>query len=115
MNTPKKPAYLPDGIVKMVKNKDWHSEDIKAAIRKSGETLESLSEAWGFEKSAVSKALNVAWPEVQELIAAHLDTSPITIWPSRYDQYGLPVNYDRSRRQFNAVKADGNVDFRDAA
>lgn len=70
---------------------DWHSEDIKAAIRKTGVTLTALSIAAGFSPSAVRTCLMTPIPRVQDAIARHLGLKPQDIWPSRYDAKGRPL------------------------
>ncbi len=70
---------------------DWHPEDIKAAVRKSGTSLAALSLAAGLSESAASRALITPWPRVQALIARHLGLRPQDIWPSRYDARGRPL------------------------
>jgi Ner family transcriptional regulator len=69
---------------------DWHSEDIKAAIRKTGVTLTALAVAAGFSNSAVRVCLLRPIPRVQDVIAQHLRLRPQDIWPSRYDAAGKP-------------------------
>ena len=85
---------------------DWHSEDIKAAIRKTGVTLTALSVAAGFSPSAVRTCLLVPIPRVQAAIARHLGLKPQDIWPSRYDANGRPRKGlhagDRTKRSASA-------------
>ena len=76
---------------------DWHPEDVKAAIRKTGVTLKALSLRWGYHESSVRAALRRPWPAVETLIATHLHRKPWTIWPSRYDQFCKP-HYTRRPR-----------------
>ncbi|MBR0681955.1 transcriptional regulator [Roseomonas eburnea] len=83
---------------------DWHPEDIKAAVRKSGTTMSALSRAAGLSVGAAKRALDVPWPRAEAIIAARLGVEPQDIWPSRYDRNGLPlkgrpvsVTADRSR------------------
>jgi Ner family transcriptional regulator len=73
------------------KAKDWHPEDVKAAVRKSGTSLTALAVAAGLSESAVRRALITPWPRVQALIAKHLGREPQDIWPSRYDARGRPL------------------------
>jgi Ner family transcriptional regulator len=68
--------------------KGWHSEDIKAAIRKHGITLESLSEDNGLNKRACSLALIRPFWAAEMVIAEFLGVSPRQIWPQRYDPDG---------------------------
>ena len=70
---------------------DWHREDIKAAVRKSGTTLSALALAHGLSVGAMHRVLRVAWPRAQAIIAAHLGLKPEQIWPSRYDASGRPL------------------------
>jgi Ner family transcriptional regulator len=69
---------------------DWHKEDIKAAVRQSGATLRSLSEAAGYHHSVANQTLCRPWPAIEAVIARHLGVHPMTIWPSRYDMHGNP-------------------------
>jgi Ner family transcriptional regulator len=70
---------------------DWHPEDVKAAVRKTGTTLTALALANGLSESAVRRTLRCPWPKVQGLIARHLGLRPQDIWPSRYDARGRPL------------------------
>jgi Ner family transcriptional regulator len=70
---------------------DWHPEDVKAAIRKTGTTLAALSRAAGLSAGAGKRCLIVAWPRVEAVIACHLGTVPQSIWPTRYDAFGRPL------------------------
>jgi Ner family transcriptional regulator len=70
---------------------DWHREDIKAAIRRSGITLAALSSEHGFTVSSCSWCLMRPWPRMQAIIAQRLGVAPQTIWPSRYDAAGAPL------------------------
>lgn len=85
--------------------RDWDPEDIKAAIRKEGETLASLGIRHGLSRQ--SMALTLARPHAQgeEIIAAFLGVPAHRIWPSRYDANGQrkkpqPRTNYRVRRRF---------------
>ncbi len=95
--------------------KGMHPEDIKAAIRKKGKTLESLSIKWGFEASAVASAISRPWVTVQELIASFLGKSPQEIWPDRYNADGTPKPTKQSKEQNTASSAQINSQIRPAA
>lgn len=69
---------------------DWHPEDVKAAVRKTGTSLTALAVAHGLSESAVRRALICPWPRVEALIAQHLGLKPQQIWPTRYDARGRP-------------------------
>lgn len=85
---------------------DWHPEDVKAAIRKTGTTLTALALAHGLSESAVRITLLRAWPRVEALIARHLGRRPQEIWPSRYDSLGQPRRGLRAvhRKQRSAIR-----------
>jgi Ner family transcriptional regulator len=69
--------------------KDWHPEEIKAAIRMRGSTLTKLGKPHGYNsRAAVSAALRRPWPKLEAIIAEFLGMQPETIWPSRYEQRG---------------------------
>jgi Ner family transcriptional regulator len=69
----------------MDKPRDWHTAEIREAIKKRGLSLSRLSVANGYHPTAVGKALRRPWPRVEQIIAAALGETPQTIWPSRYD------------------------------
>jgi Ner family transcriptional regulator len=79
-------------------HRDWHPEDIKSAIRKTGITLGALGRLHGLPSSACSFTLIRPWTRVQEIIAARIGRKPQDIWPSRYDAAGNPL----PRREINA-------------
>lgn len=66
------------------RHQDWHPEDIKAAVRKTGNTLSSLSKRAGLAPDTLRKTLVFKWPKGQKIIAAAIGVDPSTIWPSRY-------------------------------
>lgn len=84
-------------------SKDWHTEDIKAAIRKTGVTLSELAKQHGRARTSMSMVLREPWPAIERIIADRLNTEPQTIWPSRYDELGRPLpassKNDNSGRQ----------------
>jgi Ner family transcriptional regulator len=84
---------------------DWHSEDIKAAIRKTGMTLSDLSRAAGFCAGAAKCALLTPWPRMVAAIAARLGRKPHEIWPSRYSPDGRPLAGLHIRRRKDLAPA----------
>jgi Ner family transcriptional regulator len=84
---------------------DWHSEDIKAAIRKTGVTLSDLSRAAGFCAGAAKCALLTPWPRMEAAIAARLGRKPHEIWPSRYSPDGRPLAGLHIRRRKDLAPA----------
>lgn len=75
---------------------DWHREEVKAAVRKSGITLKALSEKHGYQADACRRATRFPWPAVEKIIADALGLSPQAIWPSRYDAKGHPLTRRKS-------------------
>jgi Ner family transcriptional regulator len=70
---------------------DWHPADVLAALKKRGHSLAGLSIANGYHPTAAGKALKQAWPAVERIVADALGLQPQLIWPSRYDNEGLPL------------------------
>jgi len=63
-----------------------HVEDIKAAIRKKGQTIVGLSKEFGYHRSAISKTLRQPWPEVEKRLSEFLGIPVSTLFPARYRQ-----------------------------
>lgn len=80
---------------------DWHPEDVKAALRKVGQTLSGLSQSNGYSTSTVGCVLRRPAAGVQAVIAAVLKMKPQDIWPSRYHADGTP----RRRGQYSRPHA----------
>lgn len=68
----------------------WHPEDIKAALRKRGLSLSSVSRRLGLDRDSARHALARPWPRVERAIARALGVTPQEIWPDRYDAAGRP-------------------------
>lgn len=68
---------------------DWHPEDIKAAVRKTGWTLVALSRAYGLPECSAKYALRHPHFDGEMAIAECLSLSPRQIWPSRFDPNGI--------------------------
>lgn len=64
---------------------DWHPEDIKSAVRKTGISIRQLSIQSGFAPGSLRTVLLNPWPQAQAIIAARIGVPPQSIWPSRYD------------------------------
>jgi Ner family transcriptional regulator len=77
--------------------KGWHSEDVKAAIRKKGETLTSLSRRNGLCDSYLRVALIRPSRRAESIIANFIGEEPETIWPARYGTTATPKRR-RARR-----------------
>lgn len=72
---------------------DWHTADIKGALEKRGLSLAEVSRRAGYHPTAAGRALRTSWPELERVIASALGVAPQEIWPSRYDQLGVPLKY----------------------
>ena len=66
--------------------KDWHAEDIKAAVRKRGLTMSQLSRNAGLASDSLRKTLCIHWPKGERIIGNFIDVEPAKIWPSRYGE-----------------------------
>jgi Ner family transcriptional regulator len=82
----------------------WHPEDVKAAIRKRGETLSSLSLKNGFGESYLRNVLMRPLYDGEQIIARFLRVAAGEIWPDRYDQDGKS-NYRRWAAQRRARRS----------
>lgn len=89
--------------------KDWHPETVKAAIRKRGVTLTYLAVTSGYSESAVRKALRRHWPAIEGIVATFLGERPETIWPSRYDSRGRPLNRRRNKRNGGVTESHRQI------
>jgi len=69
---------------------DWHPADVLAALKKRGLNLAGLSVANGYHPTAAGKALKQQWPAMERLLAEAIGMRPQAIWPSRYDDDGIP-------------------------
>lgn len=76
---------------------DWHPADIVAALRKAGWSLAQLSLQHGYtDRGALGQAICKPYPKAERIIAETLGVTPQTIWPTRYDENGVP-NRPRGR------------------
>jgi len=71
--------------------KDWHTADIIAGLRKKGTSLAAVSREAGLSSSTLANALTRPWPRGEYLIADALGVHPSVIWPSRYFKDGVMV------------------------
>lgn len=81
--------------------KGWHREDIKAALRKRYGSLSALAKSWGFNRLAISHALQTPKDRkrMAKRVAAALDVSPHELWPSIFEPESRPVVADRNRNR----------------
>lgn len=71
-------------MVKRRRDTGWHPEDIKAAIRKTGWSLDRLSRECGLPEHCVRHATRVPNLPGEMVILALLRVPASTIWPERY-------------------------------
>ena len=64
--------------------KNMHKEDIKAAVRKRGLSLEELSLQSGLSKSAIPVGLTKPVPRANRAVANFLGVELQDLWPSLY-------------------------------
>lgn len=70
------------------RNRDWHPEDIKAAIRKRNVTLTDLALANDLPEGSIRYAAHYPHFDGEMVIAEFLGLSPRQIWPSRFKPDG---------------------------
>lgn len=87
-----------------IKKADWHPEDVKAAVRKTGATLTGLSVAHGFHPSAAGQMLRTPWARMQAIVAKCIGVPPQEIWPSRYHPDGSPHRRGQYDRHPNRIR-----------
>lgn len=64
--------------------RNWHTADILAGLKKRGISLAALSRSAGLSSSTLANVLHRPWPKGEMIIAQALEVSPETIWPERY-------------------------------
>jgi len=72
--------------------RDWHREDVKAAIRKKeGLSMAAFAKLNGYENpSTFYNVFKMPYPKIERIIADYLDVSPSDIWPTRYANRSTP-------------------------
>ena len=83
-----------------------HREDIKAAIRKKGMSLEQLSLTNGLCRSAVTVALHRPYYYAEQVIARFLNIPAPAIWPERYDKEGKPLHRNARSHRYTPHRTD---------
>ncbi|WP_421780760.1 helix-turn-helix domain-containing protein [Kiloniella litopenaei] len=90
------------------RKKPMHREKLKAEIRMSGESLESLSIKLGHHKSAVGIALGKKWPGLQHDIAEFIGLEVSDIWPQWYPINNTNASQQRSPKSTGSKKRRNN-------
>ncbi len=80
--------------------KDWHWEDVQAAIRKAGWSMRQLALELGYTSgsSALTCVKSRPFPKGEKILAAVIGTPAHEIWPSRYNPDGTPNRRTGPRR-----------------
>lgn len=92
----------------LVVGREWHPEDIKAALRKRGLTLAAVSVDAGLCEDACRQALRRPWPRAERAIAGRLGVPVEQLWPDRYGSGKLrsvPIRRKVRTRRQNGRKA----------
>lgn len=76
-------------------NRDWHSADIIAALKKKGLTLAELSRRSGYASSTLANMLVRPWTKGELIIASALNMQPEQIWFSRYDNKSRTIRLEK--------------------
>ena len=77
----------------------WHPQDIIAAVRKRGSSLQRLGRERGFGLGVLNRATTKRFPRAHQIIAEFIGVPRQEIWPQFYDETGAP-------RSFLQVRAD---------
>ncbi len=68
----------------------WHPQDIMAAVRKRGSSLQRLARENNFSRNAFNRALKERFPNAHTIIADFLGVSRGELWPAWYRKDGTP-------------------------
>lgn len=104
--SPTKKNTLGQGKVAAVKDAGWPAAKVKMELELRGWSLAALSRAHNYSPTAAGRALRVAWPQMEEVIADTLGVRPAQIWPDRYDSDGISLKY-KPRRNVTARRKGG--------
>lgn len=90
---------------------NWHPEDVKAAIKKTGVHLSTLSTQNGMAPNTCRNSLYKPMPRANVVIAQHLNMSLHRLWPEWYDARGLKIylKIDRSRKYADTATPNANA------
>lgn len=86
------------------RRKEYHPEDIKAAVRKRGTTLAHLSREAGLCSAACSLSLRHPIPAANRAVAAFLGLALHQLWPQWYTPAGKRI---RSRSTTKVIPITG--------
>lgn len=81
----------------------WHPQDIVAAVRKKGSSLQKLGREHGFSRETFNRATKEQFPRAHQVIADFIGVPRQNIWPQFYDKAGSPRSFRMIRA--NAARA----------
>lgn len=93
------------------KSAGWHPEDIKAAVRKTGVSLDGLSRLNGLPDHACRHALYEPSQRGEDAIAERIGVPARLIWPARFDSEGRRLSMPRPLRsspKSSSVRTDAH-------
>ena len=65
--------------------KDWHRQEVVAAIRMKGISVAELARRNGYDNpTTFYNVFRFSYPKVEKIVAEFLGKKPAEIWPSRY-------------------------------
>lgn len=88
--------------------KGWHKEDIKAAIRKRGTTMNALASDRGLKPSTVRNALIRPVFSGEVAIAEFLGIPAHELWPDRWTPDGRRIR-PRYAHKYSELNASGQT------
>ncbi len=72
-------------------NSHWHPQDIIAAVRKKGSSLQRLGLECGFGRTTFNRALTQRFPNAHTIISAFIGVSRHELWPHWYGRNDQPL------------------------
>jgi len=97
------------GRRKSAGRRDWHRADVLAALKKRGRTLKAVGAQAGYQHTdSAYHVLRTAMPRMEAEIARVLGVSPQSIWPSRYDEHGIPKGWHGVERSITVNSGSDN-------
>ena len=80
------------------KNPDWTKQKIKHDLDVAQTSLRKISISMNWNPGTLKIVLTRRYPAAQEAVAKALNTSPMIIWPSRYNEDGTPKKSKPGRK-----------------
>lgn len=91
----------------MPKAVNQHAEDVKAAVRKTGLTLEALGTRSGVPGATIRKCLYVPCPKGNRVVAGYLGRRLSELWPAWYDRDGNRIP-SQTKAKNTSTRAGGH-------